>query len=110
MSTAEDDDAIHGSATIEHAVSGGDYAGVTASSVAATESDNDTAGVTVAPTALTVAEGDSVKYSVVLDTQPSEDVTISLSYAPGSDADITANETLLTFTTEDWGYGPGRMG
>ena len=64
-SAAEDDDAIDGSATIEHAVSGGDYAGVTASSVTATESDNDTPGVTVMPTALTVTEGSSAKYAVV---------------------------------------------
>ena len=101
-SAAEDDDAIHGSATIDHAVSGGDYAGVTASSVTATESDNDTAGVTVTPTALTVTEGSSAKYSVALDTKPSADVTISLSFASGSDADITVDETTLTFTTEDW--------
>ena len=44
VSAAEDDDAIDGSATIAHAVSGGDYADVTADSVKATESDNDTPG------------------------------------------------------------------
>ena len=101
-SAAEDDDAIHGSATINHAVSGGDYAGVTASSVTATEADNDTAGVTVAPTTLTVTEGSSAKYSVALDTKPSAEVTITVSLASGSDEDITVDETLLTFTPENW--------
>ena len=80
----EDDDALNGVATIEHSVSGGDYAGVTASSVVATEVDNDTAGVTVTPTTLSVPEGSNAKYTVVLDTQPSADVTISLSLASGA--------------------------
>ena len=102
IKAAEDDDAINGSATIDHAVSGGDYAGVTASSVTATEADNDTAGVTVTPVALTVAEGDSVKYTVVLDTKPSGDVTIAVSPASGSDEDITVNTPSLTFTTDNW--------
>ena len=101
-SAAEDDDATDGSATIAHAVSGGDYADVTADSVTATEADNDTPGVTVTPTALTIPEGSSAKYTVALDTKPSTDVTIALSFASGSDADITIDKTSLTFTTEDW--------
>ena len=102
VKAAEDDDALNGEATIEHAVSGGDYGSLTASSVTATESDNDAAGVTVTPTALTVPEGDSTKYEVVLATQPSDDVTITVSLASGSDADITVNTTSLTFTPDDW--------
>ena len=98
----EDDDALNGVATIEHSVSGGDYAGVTASSVVATEADNDTAGVTVTPTTLSVPEGSNAKYTVVLDTQPSADVTISLSLASGADEDITTDKTSLTFTTDNW--------
>ena len=102
VSAAEDDDAINGAATIEHAASGGGYGGISVSSVTATEADNDAVGVTVTPTALTVPEGSNVKYSVALDTQPSEDVTISLSFASGSDADITVDKTSLTFTLENW--------
>ena len=102
VSAAEDDDAINGAATIEHTVSGEGYGGVTVSSVTATEADNDTAGVTVTPTALTVPEGSNVKYTVVFDTQPSEEVTISLSFASGSDEDITADKTSLTFTMDNW--------
>ena len=102
VSAAEDDDALNGAATIEHSASGGDYGDVTISSVTVTELDNDTAGVTVAPTTLTVPEGGSAAYTVALDTQPSEDVTISLSFAAGSDADITVDKTSLVFTTENW--------
>ena len=99
---AEDDDALNGVATIEHTVSGGGYGDVTVSSVAATEEDNDTRGVTVTPTALTVVEGSSATYTVVLDTQPSDDVTITVSFASGSDEDITVDKTSLTFTTDNW--------
>ena len=102
VSAAEDDDATDGTATIAHTASGGGYGGVTVSSVTATEADNDTAGVTVTPTALSVPEGSNVKYTVALDTQPSEDVTISVSLASGSDEDITVDKTSLTFTTENW--------
>ena len=99
---AEDDDAINGAATIEHTVSGGGYGGVTVSSVTATEADNDTAGVTVTPTALSVPEGSNAKYTVALDAQPSADVTIAVSFASGSDEDITVDKTSLTFTTDNW--------
>ena len=103
VSAAEDDDATDGTATIEHAVSGGDYAGVTADSVRVTESDNDTRGVTVTPTVLSVTEGSSEKYTVALDTPPSADVTISLSFDRRFGCeDITVDKPSLTFTTENW--------
>ena len=102
VSAAEDDDALNGVATIEHSASDGGYGGVSVSSVTATEEDNDTAGVTVTPTALTVAEGGSATYTVVLDTQPSDDVTITVSFASGSDEDITVDKTSLTFTPDNW--------
>ena len=102
VSAEEDDDALNGVATIEHTASGGSYGGVTVSSVTATELDNDEAGVTVTPTALTVTEGSNAKYTVVLDTQPSDDVTIAVSFASGSDEDITADKTSLSFTMDNW--------
>ena len=102
VSAAEDDDATNGAATIEHTASGGGYDNVSVSSVAATELDNDTAGVTVMPTTLDVPEGGSATYTVVLDTEPSASVTISLSFASGSDEDITVDKTSLAFTTDNW--------
>ena len=102
VSAAEDDDATDGTATIAHTASGGGYGGVSVSSITATEADNDAAGVTVTPTALSVPEGSNARYAVVLDTQPSEDVTIAVSFASGSDADITVDKTSLTFTPDNW--------
>ncbi len=102
MSAAEDDDALNGAATIEHAASGGGYGDATVSSVTAVELDNDTPGVTVTPTILTVPEGGSATYAVVLDTEPSGDVMIALSFAAGSDEDITADKTSLAFTPDNW--------
>ena len=68
--------------------------------------DDDTAtatpGVTVSTTALTVTEqgttGDS--YTVVLDTEPTADVTVTV--AGHSGTDVTPNPTALTFTASNW--------
>ena len=61
--------------------------------------DNDTRGVTVSPTSLTVAEGGSGMYTVKLDSQPTAEVTVSIS----SDiADVSVNPATLTFTTSNW--------
>ena len=97
---AEDDDAVADDAvTLTHAVTGGDYEGLTADSVIVTITDNDTPGVTVSPTTLTVAEGGSETYTVVLDTQPSGDVTVEVG---GESGDVWANLTSLTFTRDNW--------
>ncbi len=57
------------------------------------------ASVTVTPTALTVAEGSSAVYTVVLDTEPSGDVTVTVGGASG---DVTVEPASLTFTTANW--------
>ena len=67
--------------------------------------DDDTAGVTVTPTELPVVEGQSGSYRVVLDSQPTGDVTIAV--AGHADTDITlSGDTLtddaLTFTSANW--------
>ena len=62
--------------------------------------DDDDAGVTVTPTALTVAEGEDGEYTVVLDSQPTRRVTVTIGGA--SDTDLTLNSSTLTFTTSDW--------
>ena len=52
------------------------------------------------PTSLTVHEGDDEEYSVVLDSQPIGNVTVSLSGTTGTA--VTANPTSLEFTASDW--------
>ena len=65
-------------------------------------------GVTVDPPAedlppegLSVPEGGSVQYTLVLDTEPTHEVTIQVRLATGDD-DLTAAPTTLTFTNSNW--------
>ena len=100
VSTAQDADAANDTATVSHAVSGGDYGSVTAPDVAVTAEDDDERGIEVSATALTVPEGDSRTYTVVLETQPTGPVTVTPSVS-GS-ADVTVSPSELTFTTQSW--------
>ena len=60
------------------------------------------AQVTVSETDLMVSEGDSASYTVVLDTQPTNDVTITVAPSSGDDEDLTASPDTLTFTNSNW--------
>ena len=62
--------------------------------------DNDERGVTVSPSALTLTEGASTTYTLVLDTEPTETVTVTPSVS-GS-PDVTFEPSSLTFTPSDW--------
>ena len=100
MSAAEDEDAVvPDTAMLTHTASGGDYASVTGPEVTVSVTDDDTAGITVSPTTLTVGEGGSDTYTVVLDTQPSANVKVTVE---GATVDITVDTSSLTFTTENW--------
>ena len=56
--------------------------------------------VTVSPNSLSVTEGSTASYNLVLDTQPSGDVTVTSS--SGDIAVVTVSPTSLTFTTQNW--------
>ena len=101
VSAAQDADAEDDAATISHAVSGVDYASVTAGDVAVTVSDDDTRGVELSATALTVPEGESWTYTVMLSSQPSGPVTVTPALKAGSSSDVTVSGAL-TFTAADW--------
>ena len=73
---------------------------LTVGSATLTIEDNDERGVTISETSLTIDEGDSATYTLVLDSQPTADVTIIPSLS--GDADITESPTSLTFTASDW--------
>ena len=68
-----------------------------------TVTDNDTRGVRVTPTSLTVNEGGTTgnTYTVVLDTQPTATVTVTI-VDPTDNTDVTANPASLTFSTSNW--------
>ena len=89
--------------TVTHAPTGADttYNLVVIDSVTVTVEDDDVAaGVTVDPTSVTVPEASGTNtYTVVLDTQPTGDVTIT----PVSGDTMAATvSSALTFTTTDW--------
>ena len=99
--TADEDKDLEDAAGLEitHAVSG--YGSVTtADQVTVDVTDDDMAGITVAPTALTVNEGGTGDYTVVLDFQPANSVTVTPTVTSGRG--LTLSESSLTFTTSDW--------
>ena len=62
--------------------------------------DDDTAGVTIDPTELTVDEGSTATYTVALNTEPTADVTITVSGHSGTD--VSLDKSTLTFTPANW--------
>ena len=64
--------------------------------------DNETAGVTIAPGSLPspVGEGGTGTYTVVLDSEPSQNVTVTA--ASDDTGAVTVTPTVLTFTTGNW--------
>ena len=101
VSAAEDDDAVTDAVVnLTHTVAGGDYDGVTGDPVAVTIRENDTKGLTITPTALTITEGESGTYRVKLNTEPTDDVTVSVAGATG---DVTVAGSPLTFTAQNYG-------
>ena len=64
--------------------------------------DDDAAGVRVSATALTVTEQDATgdSYTVVLDTEPTHEVTVTVGGHAGTDVSLSAS--TLTFTPSNW--------
>ena len=75
--------------------------GVSAGTTATvTITDDDQRGVFIAPTSFTVLAGQSNEYSVVLNSQPTDDVTVTVSGQAGTD--LTVSPVSLTFTASNW--------
>ena len=85
-----------------------DAAGNEAATFAARSVTNNTPGVRLSPGALTVAEGGSGTYTVVLTAKPTANVTVTVGGTGGTDvtvdtdADMTGDQSALTFTATDW--------
>ncbi len=97
----EDGDSLNeDSQTIMHAVVGtNEYASVTADDVTVSFLDNDQPGLTLSRTSLSVPEGGRGTYTVKLNTQPSADVTVTIT---GATTDVGVSDNSLTFTTLNW--------
>ena len=72
------------------------------SSATVTITDDDERGVTVTPTTLNVPEGESKTYTVVLKSEPTADVTVSVTVPSGRTGDVTVSGSPLTFTSSNW--------
>ena len=101
VTAGQDADAVDDAATLTHNPSGADYNSVSNADLAVAVTDDETAGVTVTPTSLTIGEGGSGTYTVVLDTQPTGDVTVTI-VDPTDNTDVKAEPAALTFTTTNW--------
>ncbi|MBF2760473.1 MAG: hypothetical protein ISN28_09425, partial [Ectothiorhodospiraceae bacterium AqS1] len=99
---ADDTDGFNDSATLQVKATGGGYDSVTAEEIVVTVRDNDPLGLTVSATTLAVTEQSSATFTVKLDTQPSDDVTVTIAQTGTSNSDITVNNASLTFTTSNW--------
>ena len=102
-SAGEDDDAVEDTATLTHTAAGGGYASVS-KDLAVTVTDNDTPGLVLSKSELAVTEGASASYTVKLATQPTAEVTVTVTVTldgtAGTDLSVAAN--TLTFSATNW--------
>ncbi len=107
--TAIDDTLSEGphTGTVTHTASGGGYGAVTIANLVATITDNDVAGYTIAPLSpvssgklITTESGGQGKFSLVLNSQPTDTVTISVTSS--LPAEGVASTTSVQFTTATW--------
>ena len=94
VSADEDPDAVDDVTILAHRVGS---TTVNPANMVVTVDDNDSRGVTVDPTSLTVNEGASGSYSVVLDTEPTGNVTVTIT---GVSGDVTVDPSQLTFVVD----------
>ena len=99
VKAGQDDDAANYTATLTHTASGGGYVSISAG-LTVTVTDDDEPGVTIEPTALSVVAGRSNEYAVALATEPTGEVTVTVS--GHASTDVTLDKTTLTFTVDNW--------
>ena len=99
VSAGQDDDAANDEVTLEHTASGGGYASVS-NSVTVTVGDDETAHLVLSKLSLSPPEGGSETYAVALSSQPTGEVTVSISGVAGTD--LTLDSSSLTFTRSSW--------
>ena len=101
VSARDDADAVDDAAvTLTHTATSGSHSSAPVA-VTVTITETDTAKVLVDPADLEVAENASATYTVQLATQPSADVTVTVTGHAGSDLTLSAGR--LTFTRDNWG-------
>ena len=95
-------------ATISHTVDGGDYTDFEASDVEVIVDDDDEAAFVLSPTAFSVAEASTGTYTIVLTSEPTAAVVVTVTgfattgVSVDTDSDTDENQNTLTFTTSSW--------
>ena len=109
VSAGNDGDTTNDSATLTHTASGGGYGSVTGNVVVTVE-DDDTVGVTTATTDDTATEGstsDTATFTVVLNTEPSDNVAVTVTAPAGLElagpGSMFSGSALIAFTASTWG-------
>ena len=64
--------------------------------------DNDDKGILLSPTSLVVTEGGRATYTVALDSEPTADVTVTITGHARTDLTLTPTTAMLTFTPSTW--------
>ncbi|KKZ14011.1 MAG: hypothetical protein TH68_05880, partial [Candidatus Synechococcus spongiarum 142] len=107
VNAAADANAYSETVTLSHSADGGDYGSVTADLVV-TATDDETASLVVSPEALTVAEAGSATYTVKLATEPTADVTVTMSgmgsgvSVVDTDRETEGEQARLNFSSSNW--------
>ena len=99
VEAAHDDDGVSDHVTLTHAAAGGEYDNLEVE-LPVTVNDNDPLGIVITPSELMVDESSSADYSVRLATEPTEDLTVTITGQAGTD--LTLSVETLTFTDQDW--------
>jgi len=78
------------------------YNGIDVGDVSVSNADNDSVGIVVSPTSglVTTEAGGTAQFSIVLSSQPTADVTISI--GSNDTTEGTTNKSSLTFTAANW--------
>ena len=104
LAAGHDIDTTDDMVAVTHTAAGGGYGGTTAELPVTVTDTGSTAETLVVPASLSVREGDTDSYAVSLGSQPSGDVTVTVSGHSGTDLTLTGlnADNELTFTTENW--------
>ena len=101
VKATNDADGVDDPVTLTHTAAGGEYQGAT-TDLSATVDDDETVVVVLSKSSLSVTEEDTTghTYTVKLATEPSEEVTVTITGQTGTE--LTLDKTALTFTTSNW--------
>ncbi|MBF2754540.1 MAG: autotransporter outer membrane beta-barrel domain-containing protein [Gammaproteobacteria bacterium AqS3] len=97
-----DDDAENEEVTVTLSASGADYGNVADVDVTVTVTDDEDIEMTLSTSSLTLTEGEVGTFTVELGSQPTDDVTVSITSSDTEVAFAEPDSASLTFTADNW--------